>query len=169
MAKQNTAATATATTAVVAEKAPSRMAQAKELYAEVFSKGYDLNGQSQRQNFIARSQAEIGLTPAGANTYFQNISNEAKGEGLYKYNRTPKKSDEAIAGDLPTIGKKPTKREVAAAEKAAAANAIDLNKRFHVKSGKKVVETYATKPAAEKNAAKGEGLVVVDTKAAASN
>lgn len=167
MAKTTPAAQATAPEAAApaADKAQSKMQRAKALYDEVFSAGYDLGGKSQRQVFKARAIAEIGMTDAGANTYFQNISNEKAGKGLYKYNKTEKKPGaEAPAnteGNMPgTSNKAPTKAQVAAAQ-------ADLTKRWQVQNPKgKLVNSFGTKKAAEEYAEAGpKGMKVIDSKA----
>ena len=86
-------------------KAVSKMQLAKAIYSQIFTRGYQLNGKSQRAVFIERCIAEVGMTKHGASTYYQNISNQVnKGMKLYAYNKPAKKT---------------TKKEVAAAEQAA--------------------------------------------------
>ena len=58
----------------------SKMTKAKEIFAVVAS----------RKEFIEKA-IEAGLTKHGAATYYQNLKNEAKGESLYKYNKTASK------------------------------------------------------------------------------
>lgn len=71
---ENTAAT---------PKAPSKMDQAKELYAKIKTETL-AEGDSVRKQFIARAQSEIGLTKAGAITYYNNIRGAAEaGKPLY--------------------------------------------------------------------------------------
>ena len=161
MAKTNTAATTEATTE--ATKAPSKMALARALRAEIYAAGYDLDGKSQRQVFIARAQAEIGMTEAGANTYFQNLSNEAAGRGLYRYNVSEKKPGAADPeANLPGQQKAPTKAEVKDLEKKV----VDLSKRYLVQDKRKrPVNSFGTMKAAQAFAAATEGLTAVDTKA----
>ena len=60
----------------------SKMTKAKEIFAVVNS----------RKEFIEKA-IEAGLTKHGAATYYQNIKNEAKGESLYKYNKTASNSN----------------------------------------------------------------------------
>ena len=167
-----TKTTKTAATQAVAPevKAPTKMELAKKLYDEIYSSGYDLEGKSQRQVFIARAQAEIGLTKAGANTYFQNLSNEARGQGRYKYNAyEAKPKAEGTAGgteaELPG-SKAPTK---AAVRKAEAQVTADLTKRWVVWNTKKdmAVNSFGTKKAADEYAAQVKGLEVRDAKAKA--
>lgn len=90
-------------TAAPEAKAPSKMELARPIFKEIYAAGYKLSEgcKSQRAEFIKRAQAEIGMTAKGAATYFQNLSNEAKGESLYKYNTT-KKAD--VAGSEETTG-----------------------------------------------------------------
>ncbi len=174
MAKTATAAATTNTQATAPApeaKAPTKMELAKKLYDEIYGAGYDLEGKSQRQVFIARAQAEIGLTKAGANTYFQNLSNEARGQGRYKYNTyEAKPKAEGTAGgseaDLPG-SKAPTK---AAVRKAEAQVTADLTKRWVVWNTKKdmAVNSFGTKKAADEYAAQVKGLEVRDSKAKTS-
>ena len=89
-------------------KAPSKMQLARKVYEEIFTRGYNLNGKTQRAAFIERCIAEIGMTKHGASTYYQNISNQVnKGMKLYAYNKPASKSK-----------KKVTKAEVVQAEQA---------------------------------------------------
>lgn len=81
----------------------TKMSLAKVLFAEIFSQGYQLNGKTQRAEFIARGMAEHEFTKHGAGTYFQNLTNLAAGKPLYLYNKTK-----------PKVAK--TKADVAAAE-----------------------------------------------------
>lgn len=72
--------------------------QCREIYKAVFTRGYDLQGKSQRKAFIERSMTELGISLHCAGTYYQNLSNEANGQPLYKYNKNPpKKADAAKA------------------------------------------------------------------------
>lgn len=91
MTQNNTAAQTTNTET----KAPTKAQLAHVIFKEIYAKGYKLSEgcKSQRAEFIKRAQAEAGLTKHGAATYFQNFTNEAKGEGRYKYGT--KKSAEA--------------------------------------------------------------------------
>lgn len=71
------------TAAVATPKAPSKMDQAKELYAKIKTEPL-AEGDSVRKQFIARAQSEIGLTKAGAITYYNNIRGAAEaGKPLY--------------------------------------------------------------------------------------
>lgn len=162
------AATATQTTAPAA-KEPSKMELARKLFQEIYTKGFDLGGKSQRQVFIARAQTEVGLTKAGANTYFQNLSNEAKTGELYKYNKyeSKPKADGAPDAGAQLPGAAPTKAAVMNAERQVVA---DLTKRWQVKNAKKgtIVNSFGTKKAAEEYATQVKGLEVVDSKAKAS-
>lgn len=161
-------------TAATEQKPVTKMAQATKIFQEVYSKNYDLKGKSQRQCFIARAIDEIGMSKAGANTYFQNLSNKAKGEPLYKYNKyESKKGPEETKADaeseLPgTTAKKPTRGKVKEAETQVAKGVqVDLTKRYQIKNGRgEVVNSFATKAPAEKYAAQSDKLSVLDTKAA---
>lgn len=71
------------TAAVATPKAPSKMDQAKELYAKIKTETL-AEGDSVRKQFIARAQSDIGLTKAGAITYYNNIRGAAEaGKPLY--------------------------------------------------------------------------------------
>lgn len=75
----------------------TKMDHSRILFKEIYTPGYKLRmegAKSQRGEFVKRAIAEFGATKNGAATYFQNLSNEAKGQPLYKY--TPKKK-----GDVP--------------------------------------------------------------------
>lgn len=175
MTTSNAAATVEPTTAPAATKPKSKMELCEELFNEVFKPGYDLGGKSQRAVFIARAMAEKGMTKNGANTYYQNLSNAARGKGKYKYNKyvgkAGSKSDaakttkpEAEAGlDLPGAGAGPTKAGIKAAEQQAGKTTADLTKRWHVLDGTEVVNSFDTRNAAKK-AAVG-GLTWADSKA----
>ena len=83
----------------------NKMAIAKRLFDQVHARGADLNGKGQRGRFIELAQAE-GLSKHCAGTYFQNLSNEARGQKRYKYNKPTKKAvAEAEAQVLSNIGK----------------------------------------------------------------
>jgi hypothetical protein len=69
----------------------SKMEQARVIFNEVFARGYDLQGKTQRAVFIERAMAEIPMSKHGAGTYYQNLSNQANGQKLYKYNKPAKK------------------------------------------------------------------------------
>lgn len=64
---------------------------ARVLYQEIFARGYDLKGKTQRTVFMERAQKEQGLSKHCAGTYYQNLTNEANGKPLYKYNKPAKK------------------------------------------------------------------------------
>lgn len=46
-------------------------------------------GSSPRKDFISRCVKELEMTEKGASTYWQNLRNEAEGEGLYKNSPQP--------------------------------------------------------------------------------
>lgn len=70
---------------------------AKKLYAEITAVPAP-EGKTHRGIFIERAMAQIGMSKSGANTYFQNLKNEAHGEGRYKYQpKSPAKAAEAGA------------------------------------------------------------------------
>ncbi len=80
-------------TATVTEiKKVTKMSLAKVLFKQIFTPGYDLKGKTQRAEFIDRGIAEHQFTKHGAGTYFQNLTNEAKGQPLYKYNKAKPKA-----------------------------------------------------------------------------
>lgn len=154
-------------------KAPSKMDLCAKLYEEVFAKGYDLEGKSQRAVFIRRAIAELSMTKNGANTYYQNLSNAARGQGKYKYNKYVSKAgskadaaEKVGAGDagldLPGSGK-PSKGQIAEAEKGLAKTTLDLTQRWQVLDGTEVVNSFATRSAAKKAAV--DGLTWVDSQA----
>lgn len=166
---------APAAPAAAVEKAPSKMAKCEALYNEVFKPGYDLGGKSQRAVFIKRAMEELEMTKNGANTYYQNLSNAARGKGKYKYNKyvgkagskaeTNAKAPEAAgeAGlELPG-GVKLGKTDVELAEAQALKTANDLSKRWQVLDDDVVVNSFDTRNAAKK-AATG-GLVWRDAQA----
>lgn len=81
---------------VVVIKAPSKMDLVRPIFEEIYTEGYKLSEgcKSQRAEFIKRAQEEASMTKNGAATYFQNLSNQAKGQALYKYNVAKKVNDE---------------------------------------------------------------------------
>lgn len=94
MTTENTAATAE----TAAPKAPSKMELSRPLFNEIHAEGYVLSegSKSARSEFVTRAQKELGLTKAGAATYFQNLSNEKAGKPLYG---TKKKAEPEAGGD----------------------------------------------------------------------
>ncbi|MNE00901.1 hypothetical protein D3C80_933250 [compost metagenome] len=71
----------------------TKMDRARKLFKEIFTRGYDLKGKTQRATFMERADKELGLSKHCAGTYYQNLTNEANGKPLYKYNKTkPKKA-----------------------------------------------------------------------------
>lgn len=60
----------------------SKMQLCMDLYAEITTPGYNLNGQSPRSVFVTRCVAENGMTKNGANTYYQNIAMQQKANGF---------------------------------------------------------------------------------------
>ena len=63
----------------------SKMTKAKAIFNMVNS----------RKEFIEQAAVE-GLSKHCAATYYQNLKNEAKGESLYKYNKTAKSNVETV-------------------------------------------------------------------------
>lgn len=98
MATENNTAPAATT-----EAAPmTKMDHSRILFAEIYAPGYKLKmegAKSQRSEFVKRAMAEFGATKNGAATYFQNLSNEAKGQPLYKYS-AKKKDVQTAEGQL---------------------------------------------------------------------
>ena len=165
------AAVQTAAPAAAPAKAPSKMELCRIVYNEIYAEGYDLKGASQRQCFIKRTMAEHGISKHCANTYFQNLSNEKAGKGLYKYNTyqskkpkaegaAPKATGGEAGEDLPGASSTPapaapakpapTKAQVKAAEKGANKAANDLTKRWQVKDGSgNVINSFDTRKEAK--------------------
>lgn len=85
----------------------SKMDQARVIYNEIHTQGYNLNGKTQRATFIARAQAEItdknGVVACSkhcAGTYYQNLSDHInKGKGLYHRNKPSKKPSKKSVAD----------------------------------------------------------------------
>lgn len=101
-------------------KPVSKMSQARVIFDQVFTRGYNLNGKTQRSVFIERCINEIGMTKNGASTYYQNISNQVnKGMKLYAYNK-------------PSSKKKVTKQEVVQAEQKLLALPLLSKERWMV-------------------------------------
>lgn len=99
MTTANNAAENTNTNAAEPAKVMTKMDHSRVLFAEIYAPGYKLKmegAKSQRSEFVKRAMAEFGATKNGAATYFQNLSNEAKGQPLYKYG-AKKKTDVAGA------------------------------------------------------------------------
>ena len=90
----------------VAKAPKTKMSIAKELFDKVNARGFDLNGKTQRGAFLQHA-VEAGLSLHCAGTYYQNLSNEARGLPRYKYNKRPTKNDvkAAEAEVLSNIGK----------------------------------------------------------------
>ena len=63
----------------------SKMTKAKAIFNMVNS----------RKEFIEQAAVE-GMSKHCAATYYQNLKNEAKGESLYKYNKTAKSNVETV-------------------------------------------------------------------------
>lgn len=158
-------------TAQAQAKAPSKMERAKALYAEVFSKGYDLEGKSQRKVFTERAMAEIGLTKNGANTYFQNLSNANRGQALYKYNKAAPKSTPPAEADndgLPPTVNVPSRNDVEHAEQQVAGVIADLTHRWKVQNEAGViVNSFTSRDKARKYVEMGNNLTIIDSKASA--
>ena len=95
---------AAATAPVAAPKEPSKMEKARVLFNTIAGETL-AEGDSARKQFITRGQSEIGLTKAGAITYYNNIRGAAEaGKPLYykgKKEAAPEASNEegANAGD----------------------------------------------------------------------
>lgn len=72
------------TTTVATTKTVSKIEQAKVLFDRIMTAKLP-EGKSHRGLFMEAAAAELGMSKAGANTYFQNLKNEADGSGRYKY------------------------------------------------------------------------------------
>lgn len=142
-------------TATVTEiKKVTKMSLAKILFAEIFTPGYDLKGKTQRAEFIERGMKEHAFTKHGAGTYFQNLTNEAAGKGLYKYNKTKPKA-------------KTTKAEVAAMEAQLLLLTHQASERWMAVNEQGVeVNNFKTRSEAQ-TFAKVNGLKVADRNKAA--
>ena len=81
-------------------KKVSKMSLAAVLFNEIFARGYDLKGKTQRSTFIERAMKEQGLSKHCASTYFQNLSNKHNGQPLYKYNKNKKKAAKEVVQHL---------------------------------------------------------------------
>lgn len=81
-------------------KKVSKMSLAAVLFDQIFTRGYDLQGKTQRSTFIERAMTEQGLSKHCASTYFQNLSNKRNGQALYKYNKAKKKATKQVVKDL---------------------------------------------------------------------
>lgn len=88
----------------VQPKPPTKMDLAKTLYAELTAETAVIpEGSSIRKEFIRRGQDEIGLTRAGAITYYNNLQTHARGGSLYVKPKSKKTVAEAQgqAADTP--------------------------------------------------------------------
>lgn len=120
---------------VVADKTATKMERAKPIFEAVMKLGEDkLAGKTHRAIFIERAIAELDMKAAGANTYFQNLKNEANGEGRYKYSPGSKaeaaptpiaQTGDPVLDAIHELGTKVTalNRRVTALTKAQAAHA----------------------------------------------
>jgi len=78
--------TAPAAAPAAQEKTLTKMERAAPIFKEVMAMTEaQLAGKTPRRVFMDRAIAELDMKAAGANTYFQNLKNEAGGEGRYKY------------------------------------------------------------------------------------
>lgn len=145
--------TATNVTPITAKV--TKMSLAKVLFAQIFTKGYDLKGKTQRAEFIERGMKEHAFTKHGAGTYFQNLTNLAAGKPLYMYNKTKPKAA------------KTTKADVAAMEGQLLALTHQAAERWMaVNEEGQEINNFKTRTEAQ-NFAKVNGLKVKDrTKAA---
>lgn len=119
--------------AAAPEKALTKMQRAEPIFKAVMAMTPEqLGGKTHRRVFMDRAIAELDMKQAGANTYFQNLKNEADGEGRYKYSpaSTAPAAPVAESGDpvLDAINKLGTRvtelnRTVKRLDKAIAAGA----------------------------------------------
>lgn len=129
-------------------KAVSKMSIARELYKQVNARGAELNGKTQRGRFIELAIA-AGLSKHCAGTYYQNLSNEAGGKGLYKYNKS-----------------KPTKAQVKEAEQQVLTD-IGKHRWMVVDQAGKELNSFESRAKAQEAAKQVEGSKWADrTKAA---
>lgn len=94
--------TAVNTEATAPAEPMTKMDHSRILFKEIYAPGYKLKmegAKSQRSEFVKRAMAEFGATKAGAATYFQNLSNEAKGQPLYKYTSSKNKKADTAQGE----------------------------------------------------------------------
>lgn len=135
-------------------KKVTKMSLGRALFKEIFTPGYDLKGKTQRAEFIARGIAEHQFTKHGAGTYFQNLTNEASGQPLYKYNKTKPKA-------------KTTKADVAAMEaQLLLTHQVAEERWMTVNAEGQHVSSFATRSEAQ-DFAKVNGLKVKDRSKAA--
>lgn len=76
---------------MTAQPKVAKIVLARALFQEIFTRGYDLKGKTQRATFMERADKELGMSKHCAGTYYQNLTNEANGKPLYKYNKPAKK------------------------------------------------------------------------------
>lgn len=68
----------------------SKIDIARDHFTRINAEDYKpAEGSSPRKDFIAVCIKELEMTENGASTYWQNLRNEDKGEGLYKGSRQP--------------------------------------------------------------------------------
>ena len=119
-------------------KPKSKMEIAREIFAKVNTRGFDLGGKTQRAKFIELAM-EAGLSKHCAGTYCQNLSNEARGLGRYKYNKA-----------------KPSKKDVKAAEAEVLSN-IGKHRWMIVDQDGKEVNSFETRAKAQEAAKEVNG------------
>lgn len=79
------ATTAQAPANVTALVPKTKIEMARVLFDKINHEGYEAaEGSSPRKDFIAQCVSELGMTEKGASTYWQNLRNDAAGDGLYK-------------------------------------------------------------------------------------
>lgn len=141
-------AAATTTTTAAEAKAPTKMDLARPLFAEIYKQGYKLSEgcKSQRSEFIKRGMAELGLTKNGAATYFQNLTNESRGEGVYKY---AKKRDVNTAETGTAAG---AGQALEAAKGNAGENEIGAHRWMTVNAAGEEINSYTSRDKAKKAA-----------------
>lgn len=79
---QNTASNVTE--AADMPKPETKMAKCRGLLNEIKADAANLVDTSVRQEFIKRAISEIGMSKAGAITYYNNLNREAQGKPLYQ-------------------------------------------------------------------------------------
>ena len=137
------------TVEVIEVVAKSKMDVARELFKAVNTRGYDLQGKTQRGAFIVLAE-QAGLSKHCAGTYYQNLSNQARGGKLYGYNKP---------------AKKPTKDDVKAAE-AQVMTDLGKHRWMIVDQDGKEVNSFESRAKAQEAAKEVNGKWMDRTKAA---
>lgn len=79
----------------------TKMQKSKELFLLIHSDEYIITEKTQRKEFIKKAIIEIGMTQAGASTYYQNLRNLfINSKSLYEYNNQPKKQQDVYVPEF---------------------------------------------------------------------